>query len=141
MTAIAASGYRSGYRTCHDVLPLVTSATYAPPAWCTLISAFLRPVSNKATSDVIQHEVCQYVLLCCRSLQQYPWLTAARGSSLQSGCAAILAIMKLLKIHHVLVSDRDLLHGLMMELLTSNAVGRNPTHGLMKSSLTGRSQV
>eukprot|EP00775_Hariotina_reticulata_P008159 gene8161-8350_t len=36
------------------------------------------------------------------SLQQYPWLTADRGSSLQSGCAAILAIMKLLKIHHVL---------------------------------------
>jgi len=61
-------------------------------------------------------------VVCCSSLHQYPWLTTARASSLQSGCAAVLAIMKLLKIHHVLVSDRDLLHGLMMDVVVSSDV-------------------
>jgi hypothetical protein len=70
----------------------------------------------------LAHVMPSCCLLCCSILQQYAWLTTARASSLQSGCAAILAIMKLLKVQDVLVSDRDLLHGLMMDMVLSNDV-------------------
>lgn len=53
---------------------------------------------------------------CCRLLQDFPWLTAARASSLAAGCAGVLAVMRCLGAQSVLVSDADLLDGVMLRL-------------------------
>lgn len=53
-----------------------------------------------------------------RMLAQHPWLTGERAASLQPGCAGILAIMHHLQVHDVLVSDADLLAGIVQSLAT-----------------------
>ncbi|KAF6251503.1 Ppx/GppA phosphatase family-domain-containing protein [Scenedesmus sp. NREL 46B-D3] len=51
-----------------------------------------------------------------RLLQQYPWLTAARAATLVPGCAGLLAAMRHLVVQTLLVSDCDLLDGVMLQL-------------------------
>lgn len=48
-----------------------------------------------------------------------PWLTEARAQSMPAGCMGLLAVMEHLGVEQVLVSDRDLLDGLLAEMLHS----------------------
>jgi hypothetical protein len=74
-----------------------------------------------STAWLPQSQITHPVLLlllccCCRLLQQFPWLTAARAASLAPGCAGVLAVMRCLGVQGVLVSDCDLLDGVMRQL-------------------------
>ncbi|EFJ48452.1 hypothetical protein VOLCADRAFT_90684 [Volvox carteri f. nagariensis] len=51
------------------------------------------------------------------SLQSYDWLTEARCRTLAAGCAGLLGVMEALGVDDVVVSDADLLDGLLYEML------------------------
>lgn len=53
----------------------------------------------------------------CSSSGCWPgWLTAARAATLAPGCAGLLAMMDLLGVDEVCVSDNDLLDGVVAEM-------------------------
>ncbi len=63
-----------------------------------------------------------FAVTLCRLLADYSWLTEARASSLLPGCAGILAVMQHFRAEQVLVSDSDLLDGVVQYLASKGGI-------------------
>ena len=49
-------------------------------------------------------------------MKELPWLTPKRAGSMPAGCAVLVAVLKWLERDAALISDRDLLDGVVMTM-------------------------